>query len=195
MGYSFETHLYLNFGEISLVVHSIHLMNIFDNWHRARKWHCLVLNQISKRFANGIKVTYKRDFARFQIRFGQTSYKATDCLQKYQIRMLPHTQKHTVVWELIRNSNKENIKFPYYWFLVVEIPDSKVHGANMGPTWVLSAPDGPHVGSMKLAIREVISCHDVIIPNLVYPNPQIQLPTVEISTCHFHQHKSWPVMR
>ena len=23
--------------------------------------------------------------------------------------------------------------------------DSKVHGANMGPTWVLSAPDGPHV--------------------------------------------------
>ena len=24
------------------------------------------------------------------------------------------------------------------------IPDSKVHGANMGPTWVLSAPDGPH---------------------------------------------------
>ena len=32
--------------------------------------------------------------------------------------------------------------------------DSKVHGANMGPTWVLSAPDGPHVGPMNLAIRE-----------------------------------------
>ena len=32
--------------------------------------------------------------------------------------------------------------------------DSKVHGANMGPTWVLSAPDGPHVGPMYLAIRE-----------------------------------------
>ena len=25
-------------------------------------------------------------------------------------------------------------------------PDSKVQGANMRPTWVLSAPDGPHVG-------------------------------------------------
>ena len=24
------------------------------------------------------------------------------------------------------------------------IPDSKVQGANMGPAWVLSAPDGPH---------------------------------------------------
>ena len=33
-------------------------------------------------------------------------------------------------------------------------PDSKVYGANMGPTWVLSAPDGPHVGPMNLATRE-----------------------------------------
>ena len=35
-------------------------------------------------------------------------------------------------------------------------PDNKVHGANTGPTWVLSAPDGPHVGPMNVAIREVI---------------------------------------
>ena len=33
-------------------------------------------------------------------------------------------------------------------------PDSKVHGANMGPTWVLSAPDGPHMGLLNLAIRD-----------------------------------------
>ena len=33
-------------------------------------------------------------------------------------------------------------------------PDNKVHGANMGPTWVLLAPDGPHVGPMNLAIRD-----------------------------------------
>ena len=33
--------------------------------------------------------------------------------------------------------------------------DSKVHGANMGPTWVLSAPDGPHVDPMNVAIRVV----------------------------------------
>ena len=33
-------------------------------------------------------------------------------------------------------------------------PDNKVHGTNMGPTWVLSAPDGPHVGPINLAIRE-----------------------------------------
>ena len=34
------------------------------------------------------------------------------------------------------------------------IPENKVHGANMGPTWVLSAPDGPHAGPMSLAIRD-----------------------------------------
>ena len=37
--------------------------------------------------------------------------------------------------------------------------DSKFHGANMGPTWVLSAPDGPHVGPMKFAIWGVMLDH------------------------------------
>ena len=32
-------------------------------------------------------------------------------------------------------------------------PYSEIHGANMGPTWVLSASDGSHVGPMNLAIR------------------------------------------
>ena len=31
------------------------------------------------------------------------------------------------------------------------IPDNKIHGSNMGLTWVLSAPDRPHVGPMNLA--------------------------------------------
>ena len=36
------------------------------------------------------------------------------------------------------------------------IPDSKIHGANMGPTWVLSAPDGPHIGPMKFSIWDAL---------------------------------------
>ena len=36
------------------------------------------------------------------------------------------------------------------------IPDSKVHWANMGPAWVLLAPDRPHVGPMNLAIRDIL---------------------------------------
>ena len=34
------------------------------------------------------------------------------------------------------------------------IPDSKIHGANMGPTWVLLVPGGPHIGPMNLAVRD-----------------------------------------
>ena len=32
-------------------------------------------------------------------------------------------------------------------------PDSKVHVANMGPTWVLSVPGWSHVGPMNFAIK------------------------------------------
>ena len=49
-------------------------------------------------------------------------------------------------WLLFTHSNFNHV-----------IPYSKVHGANMGPTWVLSAPDGPHVGPMNLAIKNVLA--------------------------------------
>ena len=41
----------------------------------------------------------------------------------------------------------------HFEFAVWTKPDSKVHVANMGPIWVLLAPDGPHVGPMNFAIR------------------------------------------
>ena len=37
-------------------------------------------------------------------------------------------------------------------YFLINYPDNKVHGANVGPTWVLSASDGPHVGPMNLAL-------------------------------------------
>ena len=49
--------------------------------------------------------------------------------------------------------SKRRLWWSITWFIVY-YPDSMVHGANVGPTWVLSAPDGPHVGPMNLAIRE-----------------------------------------
>ena len=35
-------------------------------------------------------------------------------------------------------------------------PDSKVHGANMGPIWGRQDPGGPHVGPMNFAIWEAM---------------------------------------
>ena len=35
------------------------------------------------------------------------------------------------------------------------IPDSKVHGANMGPIWGRQDPGGPHAGSMNFAIWDM----------------------------------------
>ena len=47
-------------------------------------------------------------------------------------------------------------------------PDSKVPGANMGPTWVLSAPDGLHVGPRNFAI--MVPIHKWHRPNHIRPH-------------------------
>ena len=36
-----------------------------------------------------------------------------------------------------------------------DIPDSKVHGANMGPIWGRQDPGGPHVGPMNFVIWDI----------------------------------------
>ena len=46
------------------------------------------------------------------------------------------------------------IHIPWRRLLYENTLDSKVYGANIGPTWDLSAPDGPHVVPMNLAIRD-----------------------------------------
>ena len=38
------------------------------------------------------------------------------------------------------------------FFVVEDIPESKVHGANMGPIWGRQDPGGSHVGPVNLAI-------------------------------------------
>ena len=41
----------------------------------------------------------------------------------------------------------------YHW---IRDPDSKVHGANMGPIWGRQDPGGPHVGPITFAIWEML---------------------------------------
>ena len=60
--------------------------------------------------------------------------------------------------------------------LFIHIPDRKAHGANMGPTWVLSAPDGPHVGPMNLAIRDHTHGWVTVTTNRSYHQPRWRRP-------------------
>ena len=66
--------------------------------------------------------------------------------------VLSHPRKKIINWRL-RDDD---------WRTSVRDPDSKVHGAKMGPTWVLSAPDGPHVGPMNLAIKRPFAAASTI---------------------------------
>ena len=60
-------------------------------------------------------------------------------------------------------------------------PDSKVHGANMGPIWGRKDPGGPHVGPMNLTIWE----------NETQPRISYWEPTWGLQWRKFHQHISY----
>ena len=46
---------------------------------------------------------------------------------------------------------------------VAMTPDSKIHGANMGPIWGRQVRGGPHVGTMNFAICNNIFWTDVLV--------------------------------
>ena len=59
--------------------------------------------------------------------------------------------------------NRINFDLPSSLFLItVRSPDSKVHGANMGPTWDRQDSGGSHVGPMDLAIWDT-SLHFILV--------------------------------
>ena len=82
-------------------------------------------------------------------------------LQKHS----PHNM-HGVVWVhyiiFVAMSLTDLVQYlsTWYWYFTafqikaVGIPDSNVHGAKMGPSWVLSSTSEPHVGPINIAIRE-----------------------------------------
>ena len=84
--------------------------------------------------------------------------------------MLSKIDKHIqpgFMWIILGRSSSElyAINIPKHWCQhnTYHYPDSNVHGANMRPTWVLSAPDGHHVGPMNLAIRVVTYTATVLL--------------------------------
>ena len=73
----------------------------------------------------------------------------TPAKYEYDLLGLTHTFV-TAEIPLMKNFLKVALVTHHHWYSVVWAslcnsadPDKKVHGANMGPTWALSAPDGP----------------------------------------------------
>ena len=94
------------------------------------------------------------------------------------------------IWEAYINSDQRTARnIP-----VVGVPDSKVHGANMGSTWVLSAPDGPHGGPMNLVIRGYLPCNRALImmPSWVFPTQYKSINSPVVSFLGFFTLKSDP---
>ena len=83
--------------------------------------------------------------SRFNIKMLSYKYRKSHCGDKTAVY---HTQIHLCQSFII-------IYFLYNIIGSDSMPDSKVHGANMGPTWILSATDGPLVCSTNLAIRHI----------------------------------------
>ena len=75
----------------------------------------------------------------------------------------PATQQsyidHDVISILLHNSYHVTTLSVMFFISWQPIPDSKVHGAHMGPTWGQQDPGGPHVGPMKIAIWDQFLCY------------------------------------
>ena len=76
----------------------------------------------------------------------------------HRVPVYPAHTSNRLLHRVIRDAPRNNLNDWLYQRILINTwwtlntPDNKVHGANMGPTYVLSAPGGPHVGSMNLAI-------------------------------------------
>ena len=82
-----------------------------------------------------------------------------------------------------------------YWRTVFEadnIPDSKVHGANMGPIWGRQDPAGPHVGPMNFAIWDTFwrmwwytkgkpICDNIVLESFQNSSKSINIKHLQIS--------------
>ena len=71
---------------------------------------------------------------------------------------------------------------------VNDSPESKVHGANMGPIWGRQDPVGPHVGFMNFAIWEVSDIFDSVL-SVKYTSISVELNSnkgVVISCVIYH---------
>ena len=82
-------------------------------------------------------------------------------LRRNEKKMISHGTIKTTINETYCSAQRSykmivNKQTDFKENMLIYHPDSKVHVANMGPTWVLSSPGGLHVSPMNLDIRACI---------------------------------------
>ena len=84
----------------------------------------------------------------------EVTLKAVGKIHRYQTKSKPSA---SFLICSVNPSTKDYLP-PDHWLFYTRLrPDSKVHGANMGPIWVLSAPEGPHEPCYKGNNSSIIS--------------------------------------
>ena len=72
------------------------------------------------------------------------------------------------------------ITIRFHLFIVTHFPDSKIHGANMGPIWDRKDPGGPHVAPMNLVIWFGNSLNQLIQLIIISINPSINHSIIHV---------------
>ena len=72
------------------------------------------------------------------------------------------------------------ITIHFHLFIVTHFPDSKIHGANMGPIWGRKDPGGPHVAPMNLVIWFGNSLNQLIQLIIISINPSINHSIIHV---------------
>ena len=126
-------------------------------YHRDRRWILTAWRHrmIGNSWVNAVLLVSGDISARVSQNAGRWIIKQNENIYYHQIKAHKVSQKMLkfIGWGKLSNVCSRQTIFltrSQQW------PDSKVHGANMGPTWDLSAPDGPHVGPTNLAIGVIL---------------------------------------
>ena len=78
------------------------------------------------------------------------TYAWVQCFVPHHFQVISSHKLSGELWYLQHSCVRDDIVYHYdsFYAFCFPFPDSKIHGAH----WVLSAPDGPHVGPKNLAI-------------------------------------------
>ena len=123
--------------------------------HLFRKWISVVRQEaptwvnIDPQLCTHMASLSHNDLSNREVRIWIKNYVQTHMVWNY----LSMPKNNDSLWygmdEQLHHSKLVRLLIHLVWAIINDFPDSKVHGASMGPTWDPQDPGGPHVGHMN----------------------------------------------